>query len=195
MGIALAIGAAWLALAIAWARLRRSRAGPSSSAAELVAALRRSPIDLRAQLVAAAPDSTWEGQLGRDVVAASSADDRASAIDASLAELQVAFETSRAWDRVVPRVAILGGLLAASISVIRGGLVHALVAAAVGAVAAAVGVVLTRAAGATEARQRSRADELAQLLAGGRIPTATYTERTARNGEKGLGLDRRRGRR
>ncbi len=190
MGIAVAIGAAWLAIAIAWARFRRASAGPSSSAADLAARLRSASQQERARLVAEAPDTTWEGQLGRDVLAVETPGARASAIDACLAELQVTFETSRAWDRVVPRVAILGGLLAASVSVIRGGLMQAIAAAGIGAASAIVGVVLTRAAAATEGRQRARADELAQLLAGGR--TAAPVSRSA---EKGLGLDRRRGRR
>ena len=87
MGIALAVVAAWLALAIAWARLRRAGVGPSERAEELVTAMRRAPLDERARLAGEAPEGTWERSLGLDVQAASTPDDRAEAIDESLAQL------------------------------------------------------------------------------------------------------------
>lgn len=136
---------------------------------------------------------TWEGQLAREVADADSSDARASAIDACLADIEASFEASHGWDRAVPRIALLGGVLAASVCLIRGGMIQALVSAGVGAVAAAMGAGLTRRARTLEQMQRQRADELVSLFAGGAAGKRACAG--TRSTGHSLGLDRRGGRR
>jgi hypothetical protein len=192
LGIVVSIVAAAGALAVGYARWRRARSGPSPRADALARRLRTEPFAARATAAVDETDpDSWEGGLAREVLAAATPDERASVIDDRLAELQGRFEGSAAWDRVVTRLALLGGVLAASVVIIDDGLtVFALVPAGIGAAAALGGAAVVRAARAAEMRQRDRADELAALFAGGPPARGVRHEEPVR-----AGLDRRRGRR
>jgi hypothetical protein len=115
------------------------------------------------------PPEGWERALRGEVAAASSGDERAEAIDAALADLDGRLRAARGMGAAALRLAVLGALLGATLSVAVGAFELAVGAAILGAGGALSAASLGRRARAVEARARGRADEIAAELAGGKV--------------------------